>query len=73
VASLALIIRPYVRLSDYFWKVVDTELIDGAVNGVGELVRAFGGRMRRLQTGNVQGYALAMLLGALGVIALLAI
>ncbi len=69
----ALIIRPYVRLSDYFWKVVDTELIDGAVNGVGELVRAFGGRMRRLQTGNVQGYALAMLLGALGVIALLAI
>jgi NADH-quinone oxidoreductase subunit L len=69
----ALIIRPYVRLSDYFWKVVDTEVIDGAINGVGELVREVGGRVRRLQTGNVQSYALAMLLGALGVILLLAI
>jgi NADH-quinone oxidoreductase subunit L len=53
--------------------VVDTEVIDGAINGVGELVREVGGRVRRLQTGNVQSYALAMLLGALGVILLLAI
>jgi NADH-quinone oxidoreductase subunit L len=68
-----LVIRPYVRLSDYFWRVVDSEIIDGAVNGVGEFVSSFGGRVRRLQTGNVQAYALAMLIGAVVVIAVLAV
>jgi NADH-quinone oxidoreductase subunit L len=69
----ALIIRPYVRLSRYFWQTVDAGLIDGAVNGVGDLVRVVGGRVRRLQTGNVQAYALAMLVGALVVVAALAV
>ena len=69
----ALIIQPYVRLSRYFWQTVDAGLIDGAVNGVGDLVRVVGGRVRRLQTGNVQVYALAMLVGALVVVAALAV
>ena len=68
----ALFIRPYVALSDFFWHVIDSQIIDGAVNGVGELVGWFGGRLRRLQTGNVQTYALAMLLGAVCVIIALA-
>ena len=68
----AIIIRPYVTLSRIFWQVVDSQIIDGAVNGVGELVRWFGGRVRRLQTGNVQAYALAMLVGAICVIVALA-
>ncbi len=68
-----LFIQPYVRLSRYFWQVVDTEYIDGAVNGVGDLVRVIGGRVRRLQTGNVQAYALAMLIGALFVVAILVV
>jgi NADH-quinone oxidoreductase subunit L len=68
----ALFIRPYVALSRLFWQVVDTQLIDGAVNGVGELVRWSSGRVRRLQTGNVQAYALAMLVGAICVIVALA-
>jgi NADH-quinone oxidoreductase subunit L len=68
----ALVIRPYVALSRFFWQVVDSQIIDGAVNGVGELVRWTGGRVRRLQTGNVQAYALAMLVGAICVIVALA-
>jgi NADH-quinone oxidoreductase subunit L len=68
-----LILKPYVRVSDYFWRVVDSEIIDGAVNGVGELVAAVGGRVRKLQTGNVQAYALAMVVGAVVVIAVLAV
>ena len=40
------------------------------MNGVGDLVRVVGGRARRLQTGNVQIYALAMLIGAVFVVAL---
>ncbi len=69
----AVIIQPYVRLSRYFWQTIDSGLIDGAVNGVGDLVRVVGGRTRRLQTGNVQAYALAMLIGALVVVGLLAV
>jgi NADH-quinone oxidoreductase subunit L len=57
-----------VRLSRYFWQTVDAGWIDGAVNGVGDLVRVAGARARRLQTGNVQAYALAMLIGALAVV-----
>jgi NADH-quinone oxidoreductase subunit L len=68
----ALIIGPYVTLSRLFWQVVDSQLIDGAVNGVGELVRWVGSRARRLQTGNVQTYALAMLVGAICVLVALA-
>jgi NADH-quinone oxidoreductase subunit L len=68
----AIAIRPYVALSRLFWQVVDTQLIDGAVNGIGELMRWLGGRARRLQTGNVQVYALAMLVGAICVIVALA-
>jgi NADH-quinone oxidoreductase subunit L len=68
----ALVVRPYVALSRLFWQVVDSQLIDGAVNGVGELVRWLGGRVRRLQTGDVQTYAFAMLVGAICVIIALA-
>ena len=68
-----LFVRPYVALSDFFWRVVDSQIIDGAVNGVGELVRWTGSRVRRLQTGNVQAYALAMLVGAICVLVALAI
>jgi NADH-quinone oxidoreductase subunit L len=67
----ALFIQPYVRLSRYFWQTIDAGLIDGAVNGVGDLVRVVGGRVRKLQTGDVQGYALAMLIGAVVVVAAL--
>jgi NADH-quinone oxidoreductase subunit L len=43
----------------------DQRVIDGTVNGVAGFVRGWGGRMRRLQTGFVQGYALAIGLGVL--------
>jgi NADH-quinone oxidoreductase subunit L len=69
----AIVIQPYVALSAFFWKQIDSLLIDGAVNGIGELVRATGNRVRRLQTGNVQVYAFAMLIGAVCVILALAI
>jgi NADH-quinone oxidoreductase subunit L len=68
----ALVIRPYTVLSRIFWQVVDTQIIDGAVNGVGELVRYIGSRVRRLQTGDVQAYALALLVGAICVLVALA-
>jgi NADH-quinone oxidoreductase subunit L len=60
----ALVVRPYVVLCGFLWQIVDSLMIDGVVNGTGELVVANGGLWRRLQSGNVQHYALAMLLGA---------
>ena len=50
-----------------FWWF-DQRVIDGTVNGVAGFVRGWGGRMRRLQTGFVQGYALAIGLGLLGLV-----
>jgi NADH-quinone oxidoreductase subunit L len=43
----------------------DQKVIDGAVNGVGSFVRNMGRRFGRLQTGFVQGYALAIGVGLL--------
>jgi NADH-quinone oxidoreductase subunit L len=48
---------------------VDSRGVDGTVNGVGALVGGSSGRLRRLQTGFVRSYALAMLSGVVLVIA----
>jgi NADH-quinone oxidoreductase subunit L len=42
----------------------DEHIIDGAVNGVGYLAEQAGQRVRRLQSGQVRGYALGMAVGA---------
>jgi NADH-quinone oxidoreductase subunit L len=60
----ALIIRPYAMMSTFFWKVVDSMLIDGVVNGVGLSISRTSDVWRKVQTGNVQHYAAAMLAGA---------
>ena len=44
--------------------VVDHEVIDGAVNGVGVLVRSGAGQLRKLQSGYVRSYALGIAAGA---------
>jgi NADH-quinone oxidoreductase subunit L len=47
-----------------FWRF-DQRVVDGAVNGVADFVRGTGRRFGRLQTGFVQGYALAIGVGLL--------
>lgn len=47
---------------------VDKGIIDGAVNGVGGIVRLFSGRLRGVQTGYVRTYAVALLLGVVAVV-----
>ena len=61
----AAIVQPIKMLSTgALWKGVDAGLIDGTVNGVGALVRATSGALRRLQTGSVRTYAAGLFLGA---------
>ncbi len=46
----------------------DANIVDGAVNGVGALVRGVGGSARRTQTGLVRTYAVGVALGAIALI-----
>ncbi len=64
----AIVVRPYVALSGFFWKVVDSELIDGAVNGVARVVVAFGRGGRFVQSGLTQQYLVLMMVGAIGLL-----
>jgi NADH-quinone oxidoreductase subunit L len=56
-------------LANGLWKLVDVLVIDGIVNGVGRFVRTQSDIWRRVQTGNVQHYALAFLGGVIVVVA----
>ena len=60
----ATVVQPIRIVSEEaLWKVVDVQLIDGAVNGVGEAVVASSDRLRRLQGGSVRTYAASVFLG----------
>jgi NADH-quinone oxidoreductase subunit L len=61
----AVIVRPIVGTSRALWRFVDQGLIDGVVNGVGYAARAFGWVGSRLQTGQLNTYAFAVVAGAL--------
>ncbi|HUF50295.1 MAG TPA: NADH-quinone oxidoreductase subunit L [Longimicrobiales bacterium] len=61
----AVIVRPLIAVSRGLWRFIDQGLIDGAVNGLGHATRAFGWVGSRLQTGYLNTYAFAAVLGAL--------
>ena len=63
-----LFLGPYRAACRVFWRGVDSVVIDGIVNGVGLGVSASALSWRRLQTGNVQHYALGMVIGAVAVL-----
>jgi NADH-quinone oxidoreductase subunit L len=64
----ALFVQPTVRMAGWCARVVDAGVVDGAVNGVADLVLRAAGRLRRLQTGLVMNYALAMLVGVVALL-----
>jgi NADH-quinone oxidoreductase subunit L len=61
----AVIVRPVVATSKGLWRFVDEMLIDGVVNGAGYASRAFGWVGSRMQTGQLNTYAFAVVAGAL--------
>lgn len=67
----ALIARPGRWLANAFWLELDGKIINGIADGLGNAFRGFGNSLRSLQTGYMRGYALAMLIGVVVVIALL--
>ncbi len=60
----AVVVKPIIYVSErYLWHGVDEVMIDGSVNGAGKTVRFFGRVLRKIQTGFVQNYALAFVIG----------
>jgi NADH-quinone oxidoreductase subunit L len=53
------------------WTRVDAGIIDGAVNGLGTLMRGIARSLRPVQTGFVRHYALLLLAGAVAVVSYL--
>jgi NADH-quinone oxidoreductase subunit L len=64
----AALVGPATLAAAFAAYVVDLRLIDGAVEGLGRLVARAAAAGRRVQTGLVRAYALAFLLGAVGVL-----
>ena len=66
----AIIVMPLLVTSrEFLWKIVDVGLIDGTVNGVGQLIRSSANGLRHMQTGYVRSYAAWILAGGVLLIA----
>ena len=65
----AVIVRPLFAVAGWWARVLDPYWIDGGVNGAAAGLGWLGDRWRRLQTGNVQHYALSFLIGAIVLVA----
>jgi NADH-quinone oxidoreductase subunit L len=61
--------KPGRRFATFSADVFDAKVVDGAVNGAATLVRSGGTALRKIQTGFVRNYALAVAVGAVGVLA----
>ncbi|HVC71911.1 MAG TPA: NADH-quinone oxidoreductase subunit L [Acidimicrobiales bacterium] len=64
--------RPAEAFARFSATVVETRVIDGAVNGIGRLARGAGSGLRRIQTGFVRQYALGIVIGAVALLAYMA-
>jgi NADH-quinone oxidoreductase subunit L len=65
------IVRPLLGVSRAAWRFVDQNIIDGLVNGAGYASRGLGWTGSRLQTGQLNTYAFAIVLGVLVVLGIL--
>jgi NADH-quinone oxidoreductase subunit L len=64
----AVIVQPAKALSEHvLWKA-DARVIDGAVNGTGQIVAETGSLARQIQTGSVRTYAVSVLFGAVVIV-----
>jgi NADH-quinone oxidoreductase subunit L len=67
-AYSTLFVDPGTATARFSANVFDTKVVDGLVNGVGAGTRRLAAAVRLVQTGFVRSYALAFLLGAVGVL-----
>jgi NADH-quinone oxidoreductase subunit L len=63
----AIIRKPLDALSEVFYKFFDKQLFDGIVNGMGDLTLWKAGVLRKLQTGHIGFYIMAMVVGIIAI------
>ena len=64
----ALVVWPIHWISQrVLWRIVDVQLIDGLVNGLGISARNLGGSLRLIQNGVAPNYALGITIGAVAI------
>jgi NADH-quinone oxidoreductase subunit L len=61
----AVVVRPFVGISEWLWRVWDARVIDGIVNGVGSTLEGGSAILKLFQTGYVGTYALFITLGVI--------
>jgi NADH-quinone oxidoreductase subunit L len=59
------IVQPVHEMAQFMWRIVDVKVIDGLVNGCGQLCMLVGGVMSFKMSGNLHRYAMAMIFGFL--------
>ena len=64
-----LVVRVLVNGLFYRVQQFDTYVVDGTVNGLGKITVRAGGTLRRLQTGQLQSYGLAIVVGVVIIMA----
>ena len=69
----AAVVRPVLSTSRALWRYVDQGLVDGLVNGAGYVSRGAGWFGSRLQTGQLNTYAFAVVLGVLVILGIVAL
>jgi NADH-quinone oxidoreductase subunit L len=63
-----LVVAPGKLLAAFSAFVLDKKIVDGAVNGIGIVVRRVGAALRPLQSGYVRNYALTIAAGVIGLV-----
>jgi NADH-quinone oxidoreductase subunit L len=61
-------VNPCKSIGNFLWKGFDVVIVDGAVNGVGAIVRGFSGILRQIQSGYIHNYAFSMVLGVVVIV-----
>jgi len=63
------VINPLLKFATFLWQFFDVKVIDGFANGLANTVNWFAGIGRKVQTGYVRNYALAMVFGVILILA----
>ncbi|HVP36045.1 MAG TPA: NADH-quinone oxidoreductase subunit L [Terriglobales bacterium] len=63
------IVNPLLKFATFLWQFFDVKVIDGFANGLASTVNWFAGIGRKVQTGYVRNYALAMVFGVILILA----
>ena len=61
----AVIVRPFVAISEWMWRFWDAKVVDGIVNGVGTTLEGGSAILKLFQNGYVGTYALFLTLGVI--------